>query len=529
LLRRSSRVELWHKQDGNFKKPKVSVLLSIDTPHCYESPRTTQLSYMFVNCVTDQLNEYSYDAELAGLSFELEHGQHGLTLTLSGYNHKMATLLAAVMDAVTKPKFTQARFDELKDRHLRSLQSFHLRQPYQLADYEECIYIQQQRWHYSEYIPALESIRYDDVLRFAAHWHVEARLRAYVHGNATAVHAAELVRIAVLRLWPNDGVVVPPAAPPLARFRDVELSRGLGLFRQLTAFNSEDKNSVVRNSYRCGGDAIADGEETYGGGNIGGKGRVMMDLLALILGEEAFTELRTQQQLGYIVSFHKSRSVRSASLVFLIQSDTYCPIYLNWCVEKFIQTVPDRLNAMEESKFESYRDALLQQFSRRDRTMNEETRRYWTQIYNSTFTFDRREQDIEQLKSLTRKDIVNYFKHYVSNTQTRRKFSLQIFGSEHVESLEKHRCVNTYAPMSQCKPRDEKELQDETIGTVEVDGVTLLDTSPIDASTSHVEASPVAFRATRAYLPLDKGNVQSPHDIPPIDERNAIDKILADW
>ena len=77
-------------KDGNFKKPKVSVLLSIDTPHCYvsffffsnysiykckflknifkkESPRTTQLSYMFVNCVTDQLNEYSYDAELAGI------------------------------------------------------------------------------------------------------------------------------------------------------------------------------------------------------------------------------------------------------------------------------------------------------------------------------------------------------------------------------------------------------------------------------------------------------------------------------
>ena len=34
---------------------------------------------------------------MLGLSFELEHGQHGLTLTLSGYNHKMATLLAAVM------------------------------------------------------------------------------------------------------------------------------------------------------------------------------------------------------------------------------------------------------------------------------------------------------------------------------------------------------------------------------------------------------------------------------------------------
>jgi len=29
------------------------------------------------------------------------------------------------------------------------------------------------------------------------------------------------------------------------------------------------------------------------------------------------------------------------------------------------------------------------------------------------------------------------------------------------------------------KARDEKELQDETIETVEVDGVTLLDTSPV--------------------------------------------------
>ena len=54
---------------------------SVCSPYAYMDPLSTNLTYMFVNLLKDELTEYTYDAELAGLMYDLHSTIYGLTVS----------------------------------------------------------------------------------------------------------------------------------------------------------------------------------------------------------------------------------------------------------------------------------------------------------------------------------------------------------------------------------------------------------------------------------------------------------------
>ena len=57
-----------------FNKPKLSLLLQIYSPVCYNDARASVLSELVVKMVKDELNEFSYTAEMAGLNYVMQVG-----------------------------------------------------------------------------------------------------------------------------------------------------------------------------------------------------------------------------------------------------------------------------------------------------------------------------------------------------------------------------------------------------------------------------------------------------------------------
>jgi insulysin len=60
--------------------------------------------------VTDALTEYSYDADLAGLTYSFEASSLGFYVVISGYNDKLHVLLRDVLE---KAKSLEVRADRL--------------------------------------------------------------------------------------------------------------------------------------------------------------------------------------------------------------------------------------------------------------------------------------------------------------------------------------------------------------------------------------------------------------------------------
>jgi insulysin len=61
--------------------------------------------------VSDALNEYAYDADIAGLAYSFQASSLGFYVTVSGYNDKLHVLLRNVLG---KAKSLEVRADRLE-------------------------------------------------------------------------------------------------------------------------------------------------------------------------------------------------------------------------------------------------------------------------------------------------------------------------------------------------------------------------------------------------------------------------------
>ncbi|RKK66163.1 hypothetical protein BFJ69_g15649 [Fusarium oxysporum] len=69
VLRKDSIARSWWKKDDTFWVPRADVIVSLKTPLIYASPESNVKARLFSDLVRDALQEYSYEAELAGLQY----------------------------------------------------------------------------------------------------------------------------------------------------------------------------------------------------------------------------------------------------------------------------------------------------------------------------------------------------------------------------------------------------------------------------------------------------------------------------
>lgn len=81
IIHDSAIMRVWHKQDGEFLKPKTIMNFDFSSPIVYSDPLNCNLTHMFVYLFQDQLNEYLYAAELAGLRFGVSNTSYGISVS----------------------------------------------------------------------------------------------------------------------------------------------------------------------------------------------------------------------------------------------------------------------------------------------------------------------------------------------------------------------------------------------------------------------------------------------------------------
>ena len=119
--------------------------------------------------------------------------------------------------------------------------------------------------------------------------------------------------------------------------------------------------------------------------------RVVGSLLVQILSEPAFNVLRTQEQLGYIVSCSQWGLPGDVhfGIRILVQSERH-PTYLEERVEAFLDFMKSKLENMPESEFSEQKTGLERKWKEAAKNLVEETNRYWAQIESGVFDFYRR-------------------------------------------------------------------------------------------------------------------------------------------
>jgi len=185
--------------------------------------------------------------------------------------------------------------------------------------------------------------------------------------------------------------------------------------------------------------------------------RVVSSLLVQILSEPAFNVLRTQEQLGYIVSCSQWGLPGDVyfGIRILVQSERH-PTYLEERVEAFLDFIKIKLETMPESEFSEQKTGLERKWREGAKNIVEEANRYWSQIEPGTLDFHRKDNDADMLKDVTKGEVLSLFLSNVHRSSSQRA------------KLSVH-CVS-------CKPRPKKLSSKallEVDATLEKHGITL--------------------------------------------------------
>ena len=154
-----------------------------------------------------------------------------------------------------------------------------------------------------------------------------------------------------------------------------------------------------------------------------------------IMSSTFFHELRTRQQLGYVVGAGNLPLNRHPGLIFYIQSPVAGPQILLDAVEEFIDLFPLAMLEFTEQQWQESKAGLQAQLSERDANLRSRGQRLWVSIGNKDLGFDQRERVCDEVGKLSRADLVRFITQLRSRTSDRLILCSYGQGHEHDERI----------------------------------------------------------------------------------------------
>lgn len=148
-------MRVWFKQDAEFLKPKTFMGFDFSNPIVYSDPLNCNLTHLFVQLFKDNITEFLYSAELAGLRLTISNTTNGISMLINGYSDKQNKFLETILEKMFNFQIDEKRFEIMCEQYMRGLKNFSAEQPYQLAIYYLAVILTEQAWTKKELIDAM--------------------------------------------------------------------------------------------------------------------------------------------------------------------------------------------------------------------------------------------------------------------------------------------------------------------------------------------------------------------------------------
>ena len=148
--------------------------------------------------------------------------------------------------------------------------------------------------------------------------------------------------------------------------------------------------------------------------------RARSSLAAQILQPEYFRELRTEQQLGYVVSVSNRPVVKRGGITFIVQSPVLGAAGLEAATTEFMQGFNARWPDVSEAEFDKYKAGLVNRLRQSPKNLGELAGRYWGDLMDGYLTFDSREQVARIVEQLPKAAMTEYFESIQNQLDTQR-------------------------------------------------------------------------------------------------------------
>jgi len=348
--------------------------------------------------VREGLNELVYPIQEAGLSYSLSTNKKGVVLTLGGYSERIGDLIKLVTKNLTNINIDEQKFNNIKEAMVRGLKNKKLNQAYQRGGYYNWLIMLDNQYTDEEKLDALDPLTLEDVKSFARKLYEKVYVTGVIHGNWTDEQAKESVSILLNSL---NG----QSLPMNQRYEQVVEVLSPGERIQFSREVEDNNNSL---SYTI---------------QVGEKDLALMakaSILASIVENDFYTQMRTNQQLGYIVWSFQQRTEKRMFFRFLIQSSTHGPFELSKRVRVWLKTTGKIFDDLSDEEFEKHRQAKIIALEKEGDSIGAVVGDLYTLATDEEGDFQFKKKLIQAIKDLSKNDVIEKARELFLDPQTPR-------------------------------------------------------------------------------------------------------------
>ncbi len=384
LLIDSEQFKLWFLQDKKFRSPKAELNFRFKLPVLNNSLENAARTQLFGAMITDQLNEYAYPASLAGLTFNIKPNARGFDVNLAGYTDKQSLLMNKILLAIARPDFTEERFNQLKDDLIREWRNEDKNLPYSVLAKKVARLQYLPYWGVREYIDVLQKTSFEQFKAFSADILRGAKLEALFYGNLYPQDAIKLSAIIEHQLLKKPSRRLPQLAKVLRSENKDNKS-------WLYIYPLDHNDRAVELYVQALAPYVDDSAH--------------MQLLTQILAPQFFNQLRTEKQLGYVVSAFPMPIRNVEASFFVVQSPN---VSANVILEEINNFLAEMTPKLTDSFIEN-KTALLAQLREQPLSLAEQSEKFWESILLNDDEFNRQQELINAVNKITPESLRKYY------------------------------------------------------------------------------------------------------------------------
>ena len=158
-------------------------------------------------------------------------------------------------------------------------------------------------------------------------------------------------------------------------------------------------------------------------------------IISQALQQPFFTEMRTNQQLGYVVWSYAHARDETHYVNFLIQSGVYPADELNQRADDFIATTPDIIGGLDAKTFQQLKDSAIEKLDKKPKSIQERSNKFKNYIFERKGDFEYDEKTKAALKAIDHSSVVDLLSEMVAK-DSRRTATILMFADGHENNSE---------------------------------------------------------------------------------------------
>eukprot|EP01082_Thalassiosira_pseudonana_P002309 g2198.t1 g2198 contig11:912012-915958(+) len=431
LVHDKHSLKLWHLQDRKFKRPVVDLRLRIECDGMNDSALNQGCVDLFCRLCADALVETCYLASTSELGSSISPTESGFSLRIHGFDHKLLDLTKVVLDVVMSFRgrdgkgdlpatINDGRFDACLESLLRRYRNAGM----EVSGFCTSLRILCLRSTMKSAFVKLKAMEGIDVATFTKVMNTllkKISIDALYHGNVDRIDAdiaAKLIHDAMTRNCTHVGI--PKKNLPTKLVTMVKLSVE---HHQIISpsIDPKDPNTAVEVYFQVSKDNVLN--------------RVLVDLIAHILEEPLYCQIRTKEQFGYQVSCGARWTFGVIGLSFQVVTACKSAEEASNRIDTFLQQFRSELASMDNTTYLEHLAGLAKNKLEMFDSLEDECSSHWSEIVERRYDWEAHRAEVLTLRCISREKLLHAYDEWFNpvcstgQPNKRRKMVIHVIGT----------------------------------------------------------------------------------------------------